>query len=226
MRIFILRSPFRGPDRRLGETLSVPNQARNVGAARKRSEPAPTSALRQKRTFRLALSGETRGAVSPWPPSRRGRGFFHFDFQEGKVIATGKESVMKLLSGKASIAKFLLTTFVAAGALEIGFSSTTFAGAVAPSPKTQSALGCLVGLGRDGCQMDFANAGAAWQRTTYCAVQYIHRWLDNCFDGPLETIEYLGTNTAGADVYVVKYMHTIPPMSFRHPLRMARYMGS
>jgi hypothetical protein len=123
---------------------------------------------------------------------------------------------MKLLSGTASIAKFLLTTFAAVAALGIGLSSVAFAEAAAPSPKTQSALGCLIGLGRDGCQTDFASARDAWQSTTYCTVQYIHRWLDNCFDGPLETVEYLGTNTAGADVYVVKYMHTyttyvIPP---------------
>ena len=124
---------------------------------------------------------------------------------------------MKLWSGTASSAKFLLTTFAAAAALGSSLSSAALAGVAAPSPKTQSALACLIGLGRDGCEMDFARArqgpwATGWlndplRHTTYCTGKYARRWLDNCFDGPLETVEYLGANTAGADVYVLKYMH-------------------
>ena len=76
-----------------------------------------------------------------------------------------------------------------------------------PRLETEAALGCLLGMAPDGCQTGFANARAAWVRTTYCTVEYTHRALDNCFNGVLETVEYLGTDAAGADVYAVNYMN-------------------
>jgi len=71
---------------------------------------------------------------------------------------------------------------------------------------TEPALACLLGFVPWQC----ANrlwGGAVWPITN-CARQYIHRWLDNCYDGALEKVDYLGTNAAGADVYDVRYMHS------------------
>jgi hypothetical protein len=45
------------------------------------------------------------------------------------------------------------------------------------------------------------------QLISYCAEEYIHRRLDNCPEGPLEKVQYLGTNVAGGDVYLAKFMH-------------------
>lgn len=77
-----------------------------------------------------------------------------------------------------------------------------------PRTRTEPALGCLLDVEPAGCQNMFARPGAAAWNTTYCTGQYIHRWQDNCPDGPLETVEYLGANMTGDDVYVVKYMHS------------------
>jgi hypothetical protein len=77
-----------------------------------------------------------------------------------------------------------------------------------PRPKTQAALACLLGMSQNRCQDTlFVNAGAAWRNTTYCTVEYTHRRLDNCASGPLETVRYLGTNAAGADIYDAFYMN-------------------
>jgi hypothetical protein len=81
-------------------------------------------------------------------------------------------------------------------------------------PPAEAALACLLGIAPDGCQNIFVDAGAAARSVIYCAQQYHHRiWLSNgpfrepCPDGPLEKVDYLGTNAAGADVYEVQYMH-------------------
>lgn len=71
---------------------------------------------------------------------------------------------------------------------------------------TEPALACLLGFVPWQC-VNRLWGGAVWPITN-CAKQYIHRWLDNCYDGPLESVDYLGTNTAGADVYDVRYMHS------------------
>ncbi|HEX4027827.1 MAG TPA: hypothetical protein VHX18_09420 [Rhizomicrobium sp.] len=102
----------------------------------------------------------------------------------------------------------LLSAFFAASLLSTSLVADPSAAASGPRTRTEPALECLIGLEPDGCQDGFASPGAAWWNTTYCTVQYIHRELDNCYDGRLETAEYLGTNTVGDDVYVVKYMHT------------------
>lgn len=75
-----------------------------------------------------------------------------------------------------------------------------------PRIETEAALGCLLGMAPDGCQNVFANTQAAWRRTTYCTQEYPHRWLDNCYNGVLETVEYLA-DAAGADVYAVNYQN-------------------
>lgn len=71
---------------------------------------------------------------------------------------------------------------------------------------TEPALACLLGF------MPWRCAYRLWGGDTWpitdCAKQYVHRWLDNCADGPLESVEYLGTNPAGADVYDVRFMHS------------------
>jgi len=50
----------------------------------------------------------------------------------------------------------------------------------------------------------------------YCAQEYVRERDDNCPHGPLEAVDYLGTNAAGDDVYEVQYMsaeavYIIPP---------------
>lgn len=89
-----------------------------------------------------------------------------------------------------------------------------------PSLATEVALGCLLGMGRDGCENLFVgadrnpnqNSGSltSWdvrRRTSYCAGDYIYRTLDYCPDGFLETVQYLGENLEGDDVYLAKFMH-------------------
>jgi hypothetical protein len=85
-------------------------------------------------------------------------------------------------------------------------SSATFAATRdAPDPKTESALRCMVGLGPEGCWTVFEVPTAHFY--SQCTEEYVHRRLDNCPNGPLEMVEYLGTNAAGADVYRVNWMH-------------------
>ena len=82
------------------------------------------------------------------------------------------------------------------------------------------ALGCLLGMGRDGCENLFVGADrnpnqdsgslSGWdirRRTSYCSGDYIYRRLDYCPDGFLETVQYLGANLEGDDVYLVQFMH-------------------
>ena len=110
---------------------------------------------------------------------------------------------MKPWSGIALIAKFPLVALATlAGPLPAVAQTPN-----EPSLITEGALGCLLGMAPDGCQNIFANTRAAWRRTTYCTVEYTHRRLDNCYDGVLESVEYLGADAAGADVYDVKYMN-------------------
>jgi hypothetical protein len=63
----------------------------------------------------------------------------------------------------------------------------------------------MVGLEPPGCETVFENPAAHYY--SHCAEEYVWRRLDNCFNGPLETVEYLGTNAAGDDVYRVSWMH-------------------
>ena len=89
-----------------------------------------------------------------------------------------------------------------------------------PSLATEVALACLLGMGRDGCEKllvgadrnPFQNSGSltSWdvrRRTSYCSGDYIYRALDYCPDGFLETVQYLGENLEGDDVYLAKFMH-------------------
>jgi beta-lactamase regulating signal transducer with metallopeptidase domain len=82
---------------------------------------------------------------------------------------------------------------------------------------TEGALGCLIGLAPDGCEAVFEYPSVERRTITHCAAEYVHGWLDNCPNaGALETVEFLGTNAAGADVYAVKYLsmtstYILPP---------------
>jgi beta-lactamase regulating signal transducer with metallopeptidase domain len=86
-----------------------------------------------------------------------------------------------------------------------------------PRPKTEVALACLLGMARAGCENAFVGqASRASRRTTpyeagrlisYCAGDYVHKFFDRCPEGPLETVQYLGTNVGGDDVYIAKFMH-------------------
>ena len=86
---------------------------------------------------------------------------------------------------------------------------------------TEPALACLLGMRRDRCWTVFVGASfnQVWNNNTsplntyaaaglisYCTEQYIHR-ADNCPAGPLESVQYLGTNVHGGDVYLAKFMH-------------------
>jgi len=89
---------------------------------------------------------------------------------------------------------------------------------IEPRLITEGALGCLIGLAPDGCEVAVFEYPSVERRTiTHCAAEYVHGWLDNCPNaGALESVEFLGTNAAGADVYAVKYMsmtstYIIPP---------------
>jgi hypothetical protein len=98
----------------------------------------------------------------------------------------------------------------------------------APSLETETALACLLGMAPDGCEKDFMgvtydlnNLPLPWYQVrrliTYCSKRYVHRRLDNCYSGPLESVKYLGTNAAGDDVYDVKYMHMDKTYVFSQP---------
>ena len=121
---------------------------------------------------------------------------------------------------------------VAAAASAIGLSPAASAAQTAREPhlqtpnlQTQVALGCLLGMLPDGCQAGFANEWRAWAVTTYCTVQYIHRWLDNCWDGPLETVKYLGANAFGDDLYDVNFMHKHMTYIFSPPAPDGKIYG-
>ncbi len=103
-----------------------------------------------------------------------------------------------------------------------GEVSAAGAASVAPRPKTEVALACLLGMARAGCETVFVGASfnmplndnplpltkfGAGRLISYCAEEYVHKILDRCPAGPLETVQYLGTNVAGGDVYLAKFMH-------------------
>lgn len=100
-----------------------------------------------------------------------------------------------------------LLAFFPASLLSTSVAADPSAGASGPHAKTDWAMACLVGLGPEGCEIVFKSAEAAYMNTTYCTAEYLHPRLDGCRDGPLETVDYLGTNEAGADVYELQYMH-------------------
>jgi hypothetical protein len=97
---------------------------------------------------------------------------------------------------KASIALTIAT-------LGMGLSAAAFAQTEnAPPPKTWPGMACMVGLEPPGCETVF-KVGV---QHTNCAVEYTHRALDNCPDGPLEAIQYFGIDADGDDVYAVNWM--------------------
>jgi beta-lactamase regulating signal transducer with metallopeptidase domain len=100
-----------------------------------------------------------------------------------------------------------------------GTGVTADGAAGAPQPiKTEAVLACLLGMGKQGCETIFVGADSvhraphsftpyeAEHLISYCAKEYVRETRDRCPNGPLETIEYFGANTAGADVYVAKFM--------------------
>jgi hypothetical protein len=76
--------------------------------------------------------------------------------------------------------------------------------------RTEPALGCLLGFDSWGCEkrvFEGRTGRVARWMSRYCVKQYVDEERDYCPNGPLERVDYLGTNTAGADVYAVEYMH-------------------
>jgi|SRR5579883_723120 len=86
-----------------------------------------------------------------------------------------------------------------------------------PGPKTEAGLRCLLGLEPQGCETRFENPSRMRKAIRYCAG---NNWMEHAVDatgaplptqclwGALESIEYLGTDAAGDDVYATKFMHT------------------
>jgi hypothetical protein len=100
----------------------------------------------------------------------------------------------------------LLSAFCTASVLSTPVAADSTPTVSEPGARTEQALACLLGFEPWSC----ANrlwGGDVWPITN-CAKEYVHRWLDNCTDGPLERVEYLGVNAAGADVYDVQYKHS------------------
>jgi hypothetical protein len=95
----------------------------------------------------------------------------------------------------------------------------------APDPRTEAAVDCLLGLAPDTCLQLFAYPRAAVRYRTFCAEEYVHRRLDNCSNGYLETIRYLGTNAAGADAYGVKFQGVVMTYFILPPAPHGRITG-
>jgi len=70
-----------------------------------------------------------------------------------------------------------------------------------PAPKTEAALQCIRGLGPEGCATSF------WGHPV---------WVD-FGDGPIERVDYLGTNASGEDIYELQYMHTDMTVGIARP---------
>lgn len=100
----------------------------------------------------------------------------------------------------------LLSTFFTASLLCTPVAADSTPTESESGARTEPALACLLGFEPWQC----ANRlwGGDVSPITNCAKQYVHRWSDNCPDGPLESVNYLGINVAGADVYEVQYMHS------------------
>ena len=83
--------------------------------------------------------------------------------------------------------------------------------------RTEPALACMLGFATWGCWNEFfSRPYPSWHLVRYCAKKYVHERMDNCPDGYLEAVDYLGTNLDGYDVYKVKFKHAdlayvIPP---------------
>jgi hypothetical protein len=71
--------------------------------------------------------------------------------------------------------------------------------ASAPRTRTEPYLGCYLGFGSWTCPSYLMTP--LW----WCGEEYAQRHARDCIEGPLEQVDYLGTNAAGADVYAVKF---------------------
>src|ERR1043165_2654818 len=73
-----------------------------------------------------------------------------------------------------------------------------------PPPKTEAGIRCLLGLEPEACWSLFGQASPR-RGTINCSTS--EAWGGGCPSGPLESIEYLGTNATGDDVYSARFMH-------------------
>ncbi len=79
-------------------------------------------------------------------------------------------------------------------------SSTAASG---PRTRTEPYLGCYLGFGPWTCPNSLVTP------RRWCGEAYEYRLHGDCGqDGPLEKVDYLGTNAVGADVYEAQYRHT------------------
>ena len=70
-----------------------------------------------------------------------------------------------------------------------------------PAIRTEPAVGCLLGFGHWKCP---ASTVSPWN---WCGERYEQRGVYDCPEGPLEKVDYLGTGTAGAEIYEAQYRH-------------------
>lgn len=72
------------------------------------------------------------------------------------------------------------------------------------TPKTEAGIRCLLGLEPEACWSLFGQPSPR-RGTINCSTS--EAWGDGCPSGPLESVEYLGTNATGDDVYSARFMH-------------------
>ena len=116
-----------------------------------------------------------------------------------------------ILAVTASLLSAPMLASVSATALAAGSSTENRA-----TPKTEAGLRCLLGLGPEGCEARFENPSRMRRAIRHCAGEdWSVRELaingarqPECMWGALKSIEYLGTDSAGDDVYSTKFMHT------------------
>jgi hypothetical protein len=124
------------------------------------------------------------------------------------------------------VSPFLAASLLSASALAAPSESPT-----GLRTRTEAALACLLGfqgpepvaspkclnhLFQRGTLGSSYGVGSWIGPIGYCAQQYVRQERNYCPHGPLEAVDYLGTNAAGADVYDAQYMNAdvvyiIPP---------------
>ena len=96
----------------------------------------------------------------------------------------------------------LLSAFFTASLLCTSVVADPSSAASVPRTRTEPILGCYLGFGSWRCPNSLVTP------RRWCGEAYEQRLNGDCrMDGPLEKVDYLGTNADGADVYEVRYRH-------------------
>jgi hypothetical protein len=115
----------------------------------------------------------------------------------------------------------LLPAFFTASLLSSSVAAAPSDTAMGMRTRTEPALACLLGFqGPDPVATSYClnrliepgsssrGVGSWVGPIGYCAQRYVRQENNYCPHGPLEAVDYLGANAAGADVYDVQYMNT------------------